>query len=394
MKEKKYSVIWMDDKCNDISSKYIRKEAKRNDIKLVGFENAVDGLAALRKNQEDYDAILLDGLFYATKEQTGDNIDEGALDTVLNQLSSIEKKLTPFILSGKTSFTAEKNSVLKFKSYIKRVYDKSERGDRDQLWIDIKEEADKLEETQLKHKYADIFELCDEKYLGESNKTRFFTFLKHLEDDNTLENTEALFNPIRKTIESIFLKLNSVSIIPNEVYETSINGCGRFLSSRDYKYTFSEYFIPPLISELIDRLLKIVQDASHDERESLKLNVDKHIQTYKSNFLYKSAVYQLLEILIWLKIFIDKNPNPEENEKLWNIKISSKEETNNIITPFEGIIGQDKNGNYYCNEAIFAYTHINNIHEVGKKIRVIEIIANDKPTKIYYPSFITKFEIK
>lgn len=43
----KYKVIWFDDECNTLN--IIREKAFLNDIRLVGFENAKEGIEELRK---------------------------------------------------------------------------------------------------------------------------------------------------------------------------------------------------------------------------------------------------------------------------------------------------------------------------------------------------------
>src|SRR5699024_6086643 len=63
-------------------------------------------------------------------------------------------------------------------------------------------------------------------------------------------------------------------------------------------------------------LVSVLQDGQHIKK-NLKLHVDEYITQTKSPYLFRSLTFQLLDILIWFKNFIDQNPEPEQNKKLW-----------------------------------------------------------------------------
>ena len=160
--------------------------------------------------------------------------------------------------------------------------------------------------------------------------------LKDIENDVIDKSPEDLLNQLRKIIEKIFTKLNQIGIIPNEIIQNKgwINGSSLFLSGKHIDFIHNQDFIHPTIAEVIFRLLNITQDASHGEGD-LRLKVDDYMKEMKSPYLYKSCVFQLLELLVWFKNFIDNNPDSDKNKLKW-----TKKEIGNIVTDGDWVTGK------------------------------------------------------
>ncbi len=290
--KKTYRVIWFDDEYQTLD--IIFEKAMLADINLVGFSNAEDGLKELRNNINNYDAVIVDGIFYKSNNILNAQVTQNAMAEVATELKKLEdkRKLPWYILSGQTSFTKEKNHFADFFNNNK-VYDKLSDVDLDDLWKTLKLDADCQFETQIRHKFADIFELCTDKYIGVSNFDKVLRLLIAVEQNDNINPT--YFNEIRKIIESVFVCCNDKGLFPKDC--TEMNTRSAFLGKKEM-----QTYVPIYIQRNIHSIVQISQEGSH------RLSIDKDVTEGKCPYLLKSTVFELLNILLWFKNFIDNYP--------------------------------------------------------------------------------------
>lgn len=308
----KYKVIWFDDEFESLN--IIREKAYLNDIELVGFTNAKQGIEELERNMVAYDAAIIDGIFFTKNEQAGVPSNDIALLNVVMALERLAnvKKLPWFILSGQISFTKETNRYAEgFKN--NEVYDKLNNAHLEKLWNDIKKEADQQLDTQIRLKYHRVFEVCTEKYIGELASQDILNLLK-VENEDNIDNH---FNVIRKVIEDLFIAFNKFKLLPSEFVtpNLALNQSSIFLSGQDQFETtdavykkhkhLEETHLPKQISNYLRSILTVTQAGSH------RSDIDLHIRTIKTPYLFKSVLFQLLDLLVWFKIYVDSNPKTE-----------------------------------------------------------------------------------
>lgn len=312
-----YKILWIDDQYNDPRLIEFAIEADNNHIYLEGYSSFEEGFEALEKNLEKYDVILLDGLFFEKKGQQMGTEDESGIGMAIARINELKsKKAFPwFVLSGKDAFTKNENSIIKANKA--RCFDKTNPSDVIQLFEVIKIAAKNQPNFQLKHQYRNILKICDNKYIGDNQFERVFSLIKDLENKDGIEKTGDLFNPIRKIIEALFGSLRDIGVVPSEV--KSLNRSSLFLANKHNDYIHLSEFIHPMVAENLHRLINITQAGSHGEGE-LQLRVDEYLQNNNTDFLYKSTVYLLFDILVWFKDFIDENGNSEANKMLWEKK--------------------------------------------------------------------------
>ncbi|WP_431158147.1 hypothetical protein [Winogradskyella poriferorum] len=389
-----YTVLWFDDKFeeydNDFDTAYLK------DIELIGVSNSKEGLKELTHNYDDYDAIIVDGLFYENPEEKGDP-KSTAFGKVANKMRELKAQgivIPWFIYSGQLGFIREERNlidVLKDTDFGDgKVYDKNNINDFELLCDELIDCVNKMENTIIRNKYQRVFDVCTETYLGKQLKSKVFKMLKVLEKNNGDAATEDLFNPLRKIMETVFTKMSELNLLPSAIIENKgwITGSSLFISNKHSDYKHTEEFIHPLVAHTIHRLLDVIQDASHTEGE-LRLKVDDYVSTNKSSYIYNSCVYQILEIIIWFKNLRDKFPDAEQNKVLWK-KLATPQIEDNTI---EGIIEQDASGNYHCGKHLFQYKKIHNTYDIGSKVKVTKTIANKRDTKDVYPYFIIEFQV-
>jgi hypothetical protein len=313
----KYKVIWFDDECNSLN--IIKEKAFLSDVELIGFSNADEGIEELKRNIKNYDAAIIDGLFFANATQAGVPTSDKALFDVamtLEKLAAI-KKLPWFILSGQLTFTKEKNRFADgFKN--NQVYDKLSDQDLEKLWSDIKTEADGQRETQIRHDFSRVFQVCNKDYIGEETASSILAAIRLSKASSPFDTKDA-FTSLRKILELLFGKLNDIGLIPDEVYKSIgwFNPCGYFLLGTHKYFKIKEGVVHPTVAFLINQIVQVTQDASHNIPDKLKLSTDEFIRRNQTTYLFKSTLFQLLDVLIWFKDFIDQHPDPKFNTLLW-----------------------------------------------------------------------------
>ena len=317
-----YKVLWIDDQYQDAEMVHFAIDAENEGLLLDGYSSYEEGFEVLEKNLEQYDIILLDGLFFEKKGQEVGTEDESGIGMAIAKINEIKsKKVFPwFVLSGKDKFTKGENSFLKANKA--NCFDKTNPFDVVKLFEEMKLAACIQPDAKLKFKYAELLETCTDKLLGSDQFNRLFTLIKHIENTEKLANTEDMLNPIRKLIERMFIVMSENGIIPESIIKNKgwINGSSLFLANKHSDYVHLLEITPPLISENIHRLLNIIQDASHSEGE-LKLKVDQYLKNSQSDFLYRSSVFLLFDLLLWFKLFMEKNNIRDTNLKRWESKV-------------------------------------------------------------------------
>ncbi len=321
---KQYKVIWFDDEFESLNA--IKEQAILNDIELVGFANATDGIEELDKNLLNYDAVVVDGKFYRNRSQTGDAIDENALSDVARCLDkkSDHKKLPWFILSGQISFTKEKNKIVEVFD-IKKVYDKTSDSDLALLWLAIKEESNQQIDTQIRHKFQDVFNSCSEIQMGMDAQKMILNILKNIFESKGDFNEELYFTQLRKILESMFRSANRLGLLHDDCVKggkVNLSESSLFMAGEPTKHLNIKCNKPhfnKIVADSVKSILFLTGAASHtdDVNQNSVINLTEYKKTNNTPYLLYSLTFQLMDILIWFKSYSKAYPNLEYNQSLW-----------------------------------------------------------------------------
>ncbi len=329
----RYKVIWFDDEHKTLD--IIREKAYVNGIDLIGFDNSKEGINELEKRIEYYDAAISDGIFFQAPGQSGDSVTDIALFDVgmaLNRLKH-RKNLPWFILSGQDKFTKEKNSFANaFKE--NKVYDKLNEDHLVSLWEMIKNEADKQLETQIRHEYSKVFDLCTDKYIGEDASKHLMVILKSFKDSTIVFDDELYFTQIRIIIEKLFRKANQIGLLHDKCVEggkVNLTESSLFLSGEITKHlevSCEKSHFTKIISDLVKSILFITGAASHTVEAEIKKNINltEFRNTIRTPYLLYSLTFQLMDVLIWFKSYSDNNQDVILNKSYWLPKIEVSDE--------------------------------------------------------------------
>lgn len=298
-----YNILWIDDEHETLTG--TKGRAKRNGIQLVPFKSLNAGMSELERNYPFYDGVLLDAKFFENEDDIKGSEDTDNVHRAKEQLLQLKKKFEIFVLTGQ----AEAYEDSTFNKAFKKVYKKGSDEDIQRLFEDIKTAAANQQDTQLRHAYKRVFDLCNEKYIGELAGQDILNLLKV--NDGT--NIDDHFNTIRKIVEDLFMAFAKFNLLPNEFITPSVSlneaskflagksPDGAFFSEKGYQHQ-EETHLPKQIAYYLRSILSVTQAGSH------RSEIDVFVKSIKTSFLLKSVFFQLLDVLVWFKIYVDSNP--------------------------------------------------------------------------------------
>ncbi|MBK8516565.1 MAG: hypothetical protein IPL55_09885 [Saprospiraceae bacterium] len=376
---KKYKVLWLEDESEKMDAFFDLAYNEDIELHLVTSFNMLKS-TILGENKFYFDAIILDALGVIDH-----NIDEKAslraLQESINFINQHKsQEVIPFfILSGYLG-NDEYNNVREMLGS-NTIYIKTK--DEKKLFQDIKISIQQRFETQLKHRYSKLLEVCSDSFLGSDQFPRLFSLIMHVETQERLFNAEDMLNPMRKIIERMFSKLADIGIIPQAIINNngSTNGASLFLSGKHNNYKHLNEIFHPMIAENVFRLVSIIQDGSHSEG-SLRLRADEYLKSSQTDYSIRSSIFLLFDILSWFKNYFDNN-------KDFNINVSRYESlyADNDSKVITSAIEQDGDRNYHCGEIILTYKTVReNNYQIGDEIRITKIVENtNERTMHLYP---------
>ncbi|MCB0708923.1 MAG: hypothetical protein KDC15_05985 [Chitinophagaceae bacterium] len=313
-----YNILWIDDEHESLAG--TKGRAKRNGINLIPYKSLNNGMSELESNFPYYDGVLLDAKFFENEDDIQGSEDTYNVHRAKERLLQLKKKFEVFILTGQAEAYEDKT----FKKAFTKVYKKGSDDEIDRLFADIKLAAATQEDTQIRHAYKRVFDVCTEKYIGELAGQDILNLLK-VNDDLHIDDN---LNAIRKIVEDLFTAFGKFRLLPLEFVTpgVALNESSKFLagktadgtpfSEKGYQH-LEETHLPPHIASSLRSLLSVTQAGSHRSK------IDLHVKTIKTPFLFKSVLFQLLDVLTWFKVYADSNPKPEN----W-IRIDAVSETN------------------------------------------------------------------
>jgi hypothetical protein len=307
-----YNILWIDDEHETLGG--TKGRAKRNGINLIGYKSLNSGMSELERNYPFYDGVLLDAKFFENDDDVKGSEDTENVHRAKERLLSLKKKFEVFVLTGQ----AEAYDDGTFKKAFPKVFRKGKDEEIDRLFVEIIESASKQEDTQLRQSYKRVFDVCTDKYIGEYAGLDILTLLK-VDDETNIDNH---FNTIRKIIEDLFSTFHKFNLLPAEFVKPniSLNQSSLFLSGleqherTDDKYKkhrhLLETHLPSQIAFYIKNILAVTQSGSH------RSNIDDHVQLVRTPYLMKSIFYQVLDVLVWFKMYVDSKPKTENWERI------------------------------------------------------------------------------
>lgn len=366
MSDKKYNVIWIDDKCKERPGLILN--AKQDGIIIRGFELVVDGLRELEENLSRYDGIILDvKCLYASKDEQDKSSGFYAARQFISQLSARTGQIIPcFVYSGQPDYISDEE----FANYLngEKLYIKG--ADDELLLHDIKMAADKRLSTQIRHKYLDVIgklpnNVCDE-------MTDILSFV----ETNVVDKPD-IFPKMRFVINWLMDRLNEYGLLAVKHNGSNINECSKYLRKPEL-----ERYIPLHIQMSLNSCVQMCNNGSH------RIEVFKVVQEGIAPFLIRSTVFELLNILRWYCLL----PQDEDYLKGMKAHVATVIPDNYIA----GVLEKDDDEKYHCQKCLISPHKMDEAElQVGDWVTVTKFTANTKgPMELRekYPLFALTIE--
>lgn len=295
-----YRVLWFDDEFATLEN--IVEDCLLKDIQLIGYGNAEEGLKALSKDQYRFDAVLLDGMFFKTPEQSGD-VNDSAFGEVAVALGQLKVKgiiLPWFIYSGQKNFVKDKNKLVDLladQSYAKgKVFDKNDDEDFLELCSEIKKAADLQPLTKARHDNPELMKIFENGYLPETVEENVMNLLiSPLPKSNT--ELKAILTNIRSIQESCLLKLQSIDVL-----DTSLNTFKKRMNHLSGNTSKASNWKPTSSVYQTKDIRNLHEWIYHTCGTYLHYLEEQHFDGYMiSNYAVESLRTGLFEILVWFK---------------------------------------------------------------------------------------------
>ena len=324
-----YNVIWADDECDTLrKDPSIRSFFDEKGIVVLKYVHTSEALKdSLECYMDKVDAVIVDGNF--TKCDV-EYVEPDDISGLIHTISFIElfnvKRDIPFFL-----YTARKNLLqeicrngeidyfLKTERLIQKGYVKN-------LSEKIVKDVDHIRsiEFMVNNKYKTLFNSA--KKVNEQCSELLHQFLLDEARDTRFDKCVDLFNHLRGILEQVMECCKTNSIIPDDI--KSLNDFKRFYSyvsyydsnnKRNVRYWkgFNNVIpcagvMPITIGYSFEKLVDTVQDGSHKWRD-LNLRVSEYVHDTESPFLFRSCLYQILDIIKWYGDTVEKLANKELN---------------------------------------------------------------------------------
>ncbi len=289
--------ILVDDDNAEIRTNF-RWTCEKHKVKIETFESWDKTIEYIESGQP-FDAVVLD----ARGKLRSDKNEENAHITVA--LKFVEKQNIPYVI-----YTAyrEELDFLGQEIEMGKVLDKGGRHRKSES--DVIEYLKKQITNSPKVKYPEPFGCFGLGYLGADYQELLLNIVNVFENEELTNTENLLFNPCRIILEQVFRKVNDEApeVLPGalvnfEKQRAGLLNCYKHICGIPYylntvKESPSNYLKDTgneFISKQLDLIITVCHPASHK------------IQLKYSTYTFKSVLWALFDVLIWLKEFIDEH---------------------------------------------------------------------------------------
>ena len=352
-----YKVLWVDDlnldENNELTDFYEgwQLKAGKYNIELVPFDNWEEAEYSLRKDFDEYSAIILDANCKIRKKDTEqEEFITAVLPSLINIFGEKRRVLPWYLLSAGTmsNFSKIVNGARYQHSkheedwgtmlYLKDVIEGENAPDM--LFENIARVAKDLAMNVILYRHHDTF--C---YLGQDKlidsrarklMLRMLSALYYPEDNIKYEYAG---NPLRKVVEYIFRSARKQGLLAEECFdddEIKLQLASLFMAGANVSYDIKDknkqvrwgivgnskngmggdYIFPKEIADIVKNTLEFTSEDSHTSEDE-----PWYIDEERKDIFF-GYVLQMCHVIRWYGKYVEKNNDPIENSK--NIKLVRK----------------------------------------------------------------------
>jgi hypothetical protein len=290
----------------------LKNKAAAKNINLVYKKSLQEGLEALRVDKS-IRGVILDGRGFIEANQTKGSESTNFVYTAIKEISLLEQKQNQYY--AKVVLTAWMDQLKEGLFGQVELFDKKtisyNPDELDRLFSQLRKSVEGSEDLKILNTFKDVFQVIGDPYLDESQEIKLVHILKGLDTSKGEFN----YNEVRIFLETIWKRLNDkdLQLLPDNLFlndgRPNLQYILDFLKGRevfrwiDYETRKKKVFhqrllterIPAHINDCMEFVKEICSAISHDYKP------------HYNHYSYQACVYALLEIILWLKEYIDKN---------------------------------------------------------------------------------------
>jgi hypothetical protein len=293
-----YKPLIVIDDDNEEVRKIFKLKAVKANVDIVDFATWDKTKEYLEANL-NVDAIVLDA-----KGQL--NPDKDASEAhLLESLGYVKNRVLPYAI-----YTAYTDELLMLEHEMEegRVFTKGIHKE-DDIFDFLKKEIAKTPKLKIINQYPEPFQCFGGKYLDKQYETLLLDIINVFENKTLINPERLLFTPCRMLLETVFKKIPDINekILPYELINfdrqrAGLINCSKYLSGEkvyiDDKPVFPANFLKESDSEFISKQIQIIITICHP--------ASHEIQNKYSQYTFKSVLWAIFDVLIWLKVFVDQ----------------------------------------------------------------------------------------
>lgn len=328
MKMNVYNIVWADDEIDDLLDDDTVDELKEQGFNIIGKAHNGKELEQLLKKPETVDAVIVDANFNESDTHIESERDTSGLTYARSIYTHMLKRTIPFFLLTNRAdellreiYQYNPDFLDDFPRY-KRWFKKSDMAEYNSMFDEIKKTVNESKSTNfiVRNRYQHELNAAS---LIDGTDDFILEFLVR-DYDNTLTEIKEPFVSVRRSVEKVFGRCETMKLIP-PISDNTNGTAAYFLKNKytlkeatEYK-TYFEMLGNDIMSKPLAQSLKyivdITQDASHSKND-LKLKVEEYFEETKDVLLLRSVVFILIDVVKWFAITLLNHNNPVENERL------------------------------------------------------------------------------
>lgn len=321
---KPLNVFWIDDQHEEPPMVNFKVQAEQYGIILHPYTSAEEGLPSLEARLDFFDAVLFDALFFRRKDQVSGTEEVDGLSVAIARVNQLKhrKAFTPFILTGQERLDGDKT----FRATFGEFYSKRNPEDVRRLFKDIRLAAETMADTQIRHRYHRVFEVCTDRYIGQAAAEHLLTILRNVNGVEAELKDDLYFNHLRKCLEWLFRAANRQGLLHDKCIakgEVNLRCSSLFMAGKEVNVLgvkSAKAHFPPLIAEHVRYILDVTNAHSHTEsweQEQARMQLDQYRAAVHSPYLLFGLTFMLLDVLLWFKKYADDHTSIADNRTLW-----------------------------------------------------------------------------
>lgn len=401
-KERAFNVIWAspiwnadgkDDGLVRLQEQF-RSIAAQSGVTVLSTPATAEELAdALKRHvdectsaPEKADAVILDPAIPYGSSFTEEEPFEG-LDYAVDLKDDYAQKHIPFYLFGKASWEdISKARITKRRlEYFKTRLFSQTAPQLEKLLIRFLDEMDVIgsREAMFRNKYSSVFKAADR--FGKDNVQKVLTEAldEEFSQNLTLDETGEKLTKLRIVAEGMLKDLAKRDIIPTLTFGQQVVFLDRCqfddTANRNRSlllfYHGEKRLMPTTLSAAFQYFRMLTAGSAHDDEDGKMLDVQNYIsKVAKNSDLYKSAVYILMDLLLWYSDTLDRAERDPESV------VGTYTTVPNTQQKRTGVVLEDEDGSLYCDRVRLIPMKKGPAVKAGDRVEMDRCRVTNRPT--------------